>query len=61
VIERAEELILSAPVRTLDALHIASALVFQSASGHRLPFITADSRQRDAARLLPLEVVWVES
>ena len=58
VLNEAEALIQRTAVRTLDALHLASALVFQSASGDQVPLITADSRQRDAARRLALEVVW---
>jgi len=38
----------------LDALHVASALAFQAASGLNIPFITADVRQRDAANNLAL-------
>ena len=47
--------------KTLDALHLGSALAFQAATGSRIPFITADIRQRDAARRLDLTVVWIGS
>jgi hypothetical protein len=32
---------------------------FQAAAGIRVPLITADGRQRDAATHLGLDVVWV--
>jgi predicted nucleic acid-binding protein len=59
VLKGAERLILQRPVRTLDALHIASALVLQMESGASLPFATADARQREAADYAGLKVVWV--
>lgn len=59
VLDRAEELIQETTLRALDALHIASALIFQKASGIRVPFITGDVQQRDAARQLKMDVVWV--
>jgi uncharacterized protein len=59
VLEGAKRLILQTPARTLDALHIASALVLQMESGASLPFVTADARQREAADYAGLKVVWV--
>ena len=59
VLEAAEGLIQQAGLRTLDAIHLASALTVQSALGRRIPFVTADSRQREVARPRALEVVWV--
>lgn len=61
VLSRAEEVIQKAEVRTLDALHIASALAFRELAGLRVPFITADERQRDAAQRMGLEVTWIPS
>lgn len=59
VLSRAEEIVQgSVPMRSLDAVHIASLMAFQSASGIRSPFVTGDSRQRDAATFLGLDVVW---
>lgn len=60
VLSQAEELIQRINVRTLDAIHIASVLTFQAASGMQVPFITSDARQRAAAEELSLDVVWVE-
>lgn len=60
VLSQTEELVQKAGLRTLDALHVASALTFHAASGVAVPFITADIRQREAAEGLALSVVWVE-
>ena len=60
VLGRAETLVRDGTLRTLDAVHVASALTFQTDTGHRLPFVTADARQREAATRVNLEVVWVE-
>jgi predicted nucleic acid-binding protein len=59
VLDRAENLVFDVGVATLDALHIASALVFASEVGRRVSFVTADARQRAAATRVKLEVVWV--
>lgn len=60
VLSQAEELVQKTRLRTLDALHVASALTFQAASGLTVPFITADVRQREAAETLALNLIWVE-
>ena len=60
VLSQAEELVQKTGLRTLDALHVASALTFQAASGLTIPFITADVRQRDAAEILALNLIWVK-
>jgi predicted nucleic acid-binding protein len=59
VLGRAEDLVQEAALRTLDAIHVASALAFQTLSGVSVPLITGDARQRDAAGQLGLDVVWV--
>ena len=41
-----------------DAVHLAAALTFQSTAGLRVPFVTADARQRDAAEPSGLPVFW---
>ena len=46
-------------MRTLDALHLASVLVFQAETDLRPPFITGDAQQRRAAEALGLDVVFV--
>lgn len=59
VLGRAEELVRAEGLRTLDAIHIASALIVRSAAGIYLPFITGDARQRTGATRSQLEVLWV--
>ena len=60
VLSRAEEIVLgTVPMRALDAVHVASVTTFQAAAGVRIPFVTADGRQRDAARILGLDVIWI--
>jgi len=61
VLGRAEQLLHTERVRTLDALHIASALEVEGAIGEKLPFLTSDTRQRVAAARAGLQVVWVGS
>lgn len=60
VLSQAEELVQRIGLRTLDALHVASALTFQAASGLTIPFVTADVRQRDVAESLALNLIWIE-
>jgi predicted nucleic acid-binding protein len=60
VLTRAELLLQDTPLRTLDALHVASAQLAVLLSGARLPFVTADIRQREAAAQAGLDVIWVE-
>jgi predicted nucleic acid-binding protein len=60
VLSRAEEIVQGAvPMRALDAVHVASVTIFQATAGIRVPFITGDGRQRDAATHLGLEVIWI--
>jgi hypothetical protein len=60
VLSRAEEIIQGpVPMRALDAIHVASSMAFQAATSLQIPFVTGDVRQREAARQLGLDVVWV--
>ena len=60
VLHGAEQLVQgTVAVRTLDAIHVASLLTFKTAAGVEFPFVAADARQRDAARQVGLDVVWV--
>ena len=52
----AEEIIQQRPMRALDAIYIASAPVFQASAGLPLPFVAADSKQKDAAERMSLRV-----
>ena len=55
----AAELIIDNPIRTLNAIHIASALQFAAQSRGSPPFVTADRQQREAADRSGLRVTWV--
>ena len=60
VLSRAEEILQgTVPMRALDALHVASLMAFQAAAGIRIGFVTGDGRQRDAALLLGLDIIWI--
>jgi len=60
VLDRAEDLLARTPVATLDAIHLASALFFESMRGRRVPFVTADVQQRAVAGRLSLDLVWID-
>ncbi len=57
VLTKAEEIVLKWNVRTLDAVHLASAVVFQDSIGRSLPFVTSDERQLMVARQCDLAVI----
>jgi len=59
VLARAEALTGTAVVGTLGAVHLASALIFQSETTLHPPFITGDARQRRVAENLGLDVIFV--
>lgn len=59
VMAKAEEIVLNVKVRTLDAIHIASAVTFLESTGRPLPFLTSDERQLEAADKCGLEVIRV--
>jgi predicted nucleic acid-binding protein len=60
VLNRAEELVQeNVSIKTLDAIHVASLVTFQTAAGRGIPLITGDGRQREAATHLGLHVIWV--
>jgi hypothetical protein len=56
---RTERVIEQTGARTLDALHIASALFFQAETKITMPFVTADDKQLQAAAALGLRAMWV--
>jgi predicted nucleic acid-binding protein len=60
VLDLAESLVKNHDVRTLDAIHLASATVVAERLGSKVQFVTADLQQREAARRLGLNVVWIE-
>jgi predicted nucleic acid-binding protein len=57
VLSKAEELIKTENVRTLDAIHFASAIIIQESFPTPLPFISADERQLAAAQNCELSVI----
>jgi uncharacterized protein len=56
VLALARDRILEHPLRSLDAIHVASAEVIRR-EGMPLPFVTADARQAAAASALGLDVI----
>jgi predicted nucleic acid-binding protein len=60
VLAKAGQVVVSSPVRSLDALHIASAQIFQDAMQISLPFVTSDLRQLETARAQGFKTVLVE-
>jgi predicted nucleic acid-binding protein len=59
VLDRAEDLLPATGLRTLDALHLASAVLMQTASTARIPLVTADAPLGRAASAAGLDVIWV--
>ena len=59
VLARAETIVHRTALKTLDAIHVASCLLFAETIEQRVPFVTADAQQRSAAERLALPVVWV--
>ena len=59
VLTEAEKVMTKTDLRTLDAIHLASVLTFQNASGIQIPFVTGDIKQQEAATRFDLDVVWV--
>jgi predicted nucleic acid-binding protein len=58
VLRRTEEILLQSTVRTLDAVHIASALLFQESTGIYLTFVTSDKKQAEFAHDKGLKTVF---
>ena len=59
VLTKAEEVVINHNVRTLDAIHLASALIIQQSLHVSFPFISADERQLAAARRCKLQTIAV--
>ena len=60
ILRRAEAVVLHSASRTMDAVHIASALVFQETTDIELVFVTSDARQSEAAGQSGLTVLFIE-
>ena len=59
VLKKAEQIVLARAVRTLDAVHLASAITVRDSIGGSMPFISSDGRQIEAANTLGLQVITV--
>lgn len=59
ILRRTEEILLHSTVRTLDAIHIASALLFQESTGIDITFVTSDKRQAEFTNDKGLKTVFV--
>lgn len=57
VLSKAEQLVIAENLRTLDAIHIASAMIIQDSFSTPLPFVSADARQLAAAQHCKLSVI----
>jgi predicted nucleic acid-binding protein len=57
VLSKAEDLVVSYNIRTLDSIHLASALILQESLSMPLPFVSADNRQIEAARSCQLQTI----
>jgi predicted nucleic acid-binding protein len=60
VLKYAENISLRFSARAMDAIHIASAHIFQESTDIEVSFITSDKKQRDAAAQSGLRVVYIE-
>ncbi len=60
VLTKAEKVVLYSPARTLDAVHIASALIFEEESGIKLKFVTSDKKQEETANHHGLKTLFVD-
>ena len=60
VLDAAERLVAVHPLRTLDAIHVASAQVFAAGvSASDLMFVSADKRQTEAAAVIGLATRYI--
>ncbi len=60
ILDSAESLVTQHDIRTLDAIHLASAMAVNERFKGKLPFVTADLRQKEAATKLGFNLMWVE-
>ncbi|MBI3815056.1 MAG: type II toxin-antitoxin system VapC family toxin [Nitrospinae bacterium] len=59
VSKKTEEVVLHSTARTLDAVHIASALLFHDLTGISLTFVTSDKRQEESAKNEGLKTIFI--
>ena len=55
--ERAQEYVMRAPVRTLDAIHLAACARFDESTPHEVQFLSRDNRQNQAAQALGIALL----
>lgn len=53
----AQRYVLSAPVRTLDAIHLAACATFRESTPEEVRLLSRDNRQHEAARVFGIAVV----
>jgi predicted nucleic acid-binding protein len=59
VLGMAKEITLRSVARAMDAIHIASALIFKQGTGIEVTFVTSDNKQHDAALHEGLKALFV--
>lgn len=59
LLKKTEEVALRSTARTLDAIHIASALLFQELTRIELTFVTSDKKQEEVAKGEGLKTLFV--
>ncbi len=59
VLRKAEEVVLHSDARALDAIHIASALIFREGSSIKFSFVTSDRKQQEVAKENSFKTVFV--
>jgi len=59
VLTMSQHIVLASTVRTLDAIHIASALLFEKTMGKPIVFISSDLRQAKSAEGQGLKTILV--
>lgn len=60
VLKKAEDVALLSTARAIDAIHIASALMFQERTGVETSFVTSDKKQSYAAAQVGLNVIFID-
>lgn len=59
VLKKAESIALYSEARALDAIHVASAMIFKEGSNTRLSFVTSDRKQQQVANSQGIDTFFV--
>jgi predicted nucleic acid-binding protein len=59
ILNKAEDVCLRSEARAMDAIHIASALVFQESAGINVGFITSDTKQAESVRITGMKTLLI--